>query len=164
VLRTYDFSPAGTDGVGLEADVNETINHHMELLQRVRELETKLETAASAYSDLLNNSVNEVRKLETENAALKATLRKRDGELQIKTDFLRSRQCPDHSGKWERCRCLQCELETAQATLARVEALPPVEVEVLETFENGSQFGGSYVMKDAVLKEHIEQALKGGNE
>ncbi len=33
-------------------------------------------------------------------------------ELRIKSEFLSSRQCPDHSGKWERGRCLQCEIET----------------------------------------------------
>ena len=41
-------------------------------------------------------------------------LDKLSGELRIKSEFLSSRQCPDHSGKWERGRCLQCELETLQ--------------------------------------------------
>ena len=33
------------------------------------------------------------------------------GELQAKSEFLSARQCPDHAGKWERGRCLQCEIE-----------------------------------------------------
>lgn len=53
-------------------------------------------------------------------------------EADIKGEFLSSRQCADHSGKWERGRCLQCELEAARkdaerlrnaATLAQLELL-----------------------------------------
>lgn len=36
---------------------------------------------------------------------------KAEAELRIKSEFIRTRQCPDHSGKWERGRCLQCEVE-----------------------------------------------------
>lgn len=38
----------------------------------------------------------------------------------IQYDFLSSRQCPDHSGKWERGNCLQCSLEKAEAELASI--------------------------------------------
>lgn len=44
-----------------------------------------------------------------------------EGALSIKTQFLRSRQCPDHSGKWDRGRCLQCELEEANRSIATLE-------------------------------------------
>ena len=37
-------------------------------------------------------------------------------ELAIKSEFLSSRQCPDHSGKWPRGSCLQCEIEHLKAT------------------------------------------------
>ncbi len=33
------------------------------------------------------------------------------GELRIKSEFISTRQCPDHNGKWPRGRCLQCEIE-----------------------------------------------------
>ncbi len=40
-----------------------------------------------------------------------ARIEKLEGELKIKSEFLSSRQCPDHSGKWQRGDCLQCEIE-----------------------------------------------------
>ena len=42
-------------------------------------------------------------------------IEKLSAENRIKTEWISTRQCPDHSGKWERGRCLQCELETALA-------------------------------------------------
>lgn len=42
------------------------------------------------------------------------------GQNRIQSEFLSSRQCPDHAGKWERGKCLQCSLEKAEAELAEV--------------------------------------------
>ena len=39
--------------------------------------------------------------------------------LLIADKFLSSRQCPDHAGKWERGRCLQCEIERLTQALDR---------------------------------------------
>ena len=36
-------------------------------------------------------------------------------ELKVKSEFLSSRQCPDHSGKWQRGDCLQCRIEQLEA-------------------------------------------------
>ena len=41
-------------------------------------------------------------------------------ELATKSEFLSSRQCPGHSGKWPRGRCLQCEIERLQAALQKI--------------------------------------------
>lgn len=40
-----------------------------------------------------------------------AEIAKLEGKTRIMGEFLRSRQCPDHSGKWKRGDCLQCEIE-----------------------------------------------------
>jgi hypothetical protein len=53
-------------------------------------------------------------------AELEAELAQKEAELHIRSDFLSSRQCPDHSGKWERGRCLQCEIEELREKLDRV--------------------------------------------
>ena len=42
-------------------------------------------------------------------------------QLHIKSEFISSRQCPDHNGKWKRGNCLQCELERLKAELAECE-------------------------------------------
>lgn len=47
--------------------------------------------------------------------SMQARIQKLEGELRIKSEFLSSRQCPDHSGKWPRGRCLQCEIEELEA-------------------------------------------------
>jgi len=41
-------------------------------------------------------------------------LKKSQAEARIKGEWISSRQCPDHSGKWERGRCLMCEIEQLQ--------------------------------------------------
>ena len=48
---------------------------------------------------------------------LTAALEQLKGELRIKSEFLSSRQCPDHSGKWQRGDCLQCRIEQLEAAL-----------------------------------------------
>lgn len=42
-------------------------------------------------------------------------------ELKLKTqdEFLRTRQCADHHGKWERGRCLQCEIEALRKLVVK---------------------------------------------
>lgn len=52
-----------------------------------------------------------------EATTLKVKLEKLNGILRIKSEFLSTRQCPDHSGKWDRGRCLQCEIEELQASV-----------------------------------------------
>ena len=47
----------------------------------------------------------------TQLLSIRTRLAKAEAVLKIKDEFLRTRQCPDHSGKWERGRCLQCEIE-----------------------------------------------------
>lgn len=42
------------------------------------------------------------------------------GELRIKSEFLSSRQCPDHAGKWQRGECLQCRIEKLEYCLTRL--------------------------------------------
>ena len=49
---------------------------------------------------------------------LRSKLDKLRGELKIKSEFLSSRQCPDHSGKWQRGDCLQCRIERLEADLS----------------------------------------------
>ncbi len=49
---------------------------------------------------------------------LAAALEQAQGELKIKSEFLSSRQCPDHSGKWQRGDCLQCRIEQLEADLS----------------------------------------------
>lgn len=56
-------------------------------------------------------------KAEAERDELRERSVKLEGEARIKGEFLSSRQCSDHNGKWERGRCLQCELEKATAAL-----------------------------------------------
>ena len=53
-------------------------------------------------------------------AELEGALEKATVALRIKSEFLKTRQCPDHSGKWKRGRCLQCEIERAEAALHEI--------------------------------------------
>ena len=62
-----------------------------------------------------------VLKLEAEITRLKAVINQYEGELRIKSDFISSRQCPDHNGKWQRGACLQCEIERQAITIERLE-------------------------------------------
>jgi len=55
----------------------------------------------------------EIAALRKENEALKAKSR-------IQSEFLSSRQCPDHNGKWARGRCLQCENEALRKALQEI--------------------------------------------
>jgi len=52
-----------------------------------------------------------------EGATQRKRIEKLKGELKIKSEFLSSRQCPDHSGKWQRGNCLQCRIEQIEAAL-----------------------------------------------
>jgi hypothetical protein len=54
-------------------------------------------------------------------------LEQAQGELKIKSEFLSSRQCPDHSGKWQRGDCLQCRIEQLEMALRRLHSLPANE-------------------------------------
>lgn len=51
--------------------------------------------------------------------SLRAKNKKLEGENRIKGEWIRTRQCPDHSGKWERGRCLQCEVESLRSEAKR---------------------------------------------
>lgn len=61
-------------------------------------------------------------KARVELAEARKTIKRLLGQNKIQYDFLSSRQCPDHAGKWERGKCLQCALEKAEAELADVRA------------------------------------------
>jgi hypothetical protein len=80
------------------------------LVERLRE---------HAFADRLMPILNEAA-----DALSAATKKIRAQECQIRnqTDFLHSRQCSDHNGKWERGRCLQCELSAATERERRLRA------------------------------------------
>ena len=48
---------------------------------------------------------------------LLAEIERLTAELAIKSEWISTRQCPDHSGKWPRGNCLQCEIERLTADL-----------------------------------------------
>lgn len=54
---------------------------------------------------------------EAEIAALVVALK---AKSRIQSEFLSSRQCPDHNGKWARGRCLQCENEALRKALQEI--------------------------------------------
>lgn len=70
------------------------------------------EPLKTAFPKVIAPLLAEFERLERDLAAARA-------EADIKGEFLSSRQCADHSGKWERGRCLQCELEAARKDAER---------------------------------------------
>lgn len=60
-----------------------------------------------------------IRKLTKDLEDTKKLLRARDKQIEVQTEFLRTRQCSDHNGKWERGRCLQCEIETLRKLVVK---------------------------------------------
>ena len=78
---------------------------HAEWLRRQASKEDML-----TCEDMLQ-AADEIERLKAENEWLQSQLDKSKAEARIKGEWIRSRQCPDHSGKWERGRCLQCEIE-----------------------------------------------------
>ena len=58
-------------------------------------------------------------------------------ELKVKSEFLSSRQCPDHSGKWQRGDCLQCRIEQLEKQIADCE--PSTDSKALTESDDGEQ-------------------------
>lgn len=79
---------------------------------RITELEAELTAIKAQAEDATEYVLAQI------NAELRAEnnrLRKKEGELRIKSEFLSARQCPDHNGKWPRGECLQCEIDHLQS-------------------------------------------------
>lgn len=89
------------------------------------DMHARWKAAEAKIAELESTNLTEIsRKLveaEAKVAELDSRLKKQSAELEIKSDFIRSRQCSGHSGKWERGRCLQCEIEAAEAQLAALQ-------------------------------------------
>ena len=107
-----------------------------DLVKRLRswaQNEEMIDTSFTEHGKVCNAAADRIEQLaeaekfrdyfERESVIWRKRAEKAERELAIKSEFLSSRQCPDHAGKWERGRCLQCEIERLRRELARVHEL-----------------------------------------
>ena len=83
-------------------------------------------------------------------------------ELKVKSEFLSSRQCPDHSGKWQRGDCLQCRIEQLEhdfelATKLRDEAVSDLYAvnNRIELLEKVLEAANPFVQIPEIRESHI---------
>ena len=81
----------------------------------LKEIKARHESLNTGWSDSING--HQLLDAHCDRGELLKLVDKLQAENTIKSEFLSTRQCPDHSGKWERGRCLQCEIEQLQAHL-----------------------------------------------
>ncbi len=103
-----------------------------DLIERLRaSANDSIEYGSGATAIDLREAADEIERLEEYRVAaatvqkhvvkLEAELKTARGQNRVQSDFLRSRQCSDHSGKWQRGKCLQCELEKARERVATLQ-------------------------------------------
>lgn len=90
------------------------------LLERIRveihEMNEKISTLEGKNLILQREALDK----EAKAKALQIKFEKLDAILEIKSEFISTRQCSDHNGKWPRGGCLQCEVERLKVQLVDI--------------------------------------------
>lgn len=87
------------------------------------EIKSDAGAAAAMYAKEYHQACERIAALEHELTAEREKVARLEKIKAIQFEFLSSRQCADHNGKWERGRCLQCEIERLEKDAARLDYL-----------------------------------------